>query len=459
MKSGSLMNSLHSLTIRTLSPVRSPISADSERRAAEALKDGFASSGGQRILPDSTTMEPFEWPWSTGYGTLDHDNLPAFFRPFGCYHVTVSESVCPEALLSFFKEHSGEIATCSLYLYDDTVALLQMDVVFQTGTDHSGALLESDLLDRALSDCAANIYRAIIYPEFCRYAASFDKKVLRHQKPPENGLRDPNKLTVFRDVAFTAGTAPDSYVLWTGRYIVVPPTALDDSAGDSLRRWVSYPGAKADLLEERQFVGSGNILVLSEYPVAEAESWFRGLAVCQLYNAILSIYGGILKSSYSELNDFGAKRSRKNKDLHRLMTDITRTLDHLEFTRLEFNEALVGMQAGRAKVVKAACEAWNLDGLIQGALERTDLIRSKISRLLEARKSELNRSVELILAGIGGVALIDLFISLTTASRDLGDDRVPGLLDVFLWLPPDGSIALSTLLLVAVSGYIYRAKR
>ena len=141
------------------------------------------------------------------------------------------------------------------------------------------------------------------------------------------------------------------------------------------------------------------------------------------------------------------------------MAHITRTLDHLEFTRLEFNDALVGVQAGRSRVVEITCEAWKLRDLIESALERTALIRSKISRLLEARKTELNRSVELILSGIGGVALIDLFISLTTASRELGEDNIPGLLDAFLWLQPDGSIALSTVLLLAISTYIYQAKR
>lgn len=141
------------------------------------------------------------------------------------------------------------------------------------------------------------------------------------------------------------------------------------------------------------------------------------------------------------------------------MSEITRTLDHLEFTRLEFNEAIIGVQAERANVVRAVFRAWNLEELINSALERTSLIRSKISRLLEARKAELNRSVELILAGIGGVAVIDLFISLTTASRSLDQDDIPGVLDVFEWLQPDGSIALSTTILVLISVYIYLAKR
>lgn len=456
------MSSHRRLTVRTLSPLRSPISADSERRAADAVLDSSVGLERQKIMPDSEMLESFVWPWANGYGTLDHDNLPVFFQPFACYNVKVDISTCSEKLLNILKEHSGEIEACCLYLYDDTVALLQFDVSISEGSRTVGDLLESKALDGALSECTKSIYRDVIYPEFRNYANKFGKKGERRAaglNPPFNDLRNPNELTIFRDAIFTAENAPDSYVLWTGRYIAVPLEMLDGELGDSLCCWASYSGAKADLLEKRQCVGSGNILILSDDLARDSESWFRGLSICQLYNGILSIYGGILKSSYSDLNEFNGVGLKKRKKLHTLMSDITRTLDHLEFTRLEFNDALVGVQAGRSRVVEVVCGAWKLEDLIKSALERTDLIRSRISRLLEARKTELNRSVELILTGIGGVALIDLFISLTTASRVLGEDDIPGLLDAFLWMQPDGSIALSTLLLLAISGYIYQAKR
>lgn len=457
------MDSPQLLKIRTLSPVRSPISADSERRAAEALMGhAEAHEGGAlppKIISESRVLEEFEWPWANGYGTLAHDNLPVFFQPFSCYHVKIREGVCQENLPSLLREHAGEVETCCLYLYDDTVALLQVDVVFEATADELSLLLESHGLDRVLSEFAKNVYQDMIYPDFREYASRFGKKNNRPLEPSLSHLRNPNELTVFRDVAFTTSKAPDSYVLWTGRYIVASPDILDSKLGDSLCRWVSYSGPKTALLEDRQIVGSGNILVLNDDPEAVGESWFRGLSICQYYNAILSIYGGILKSSYSKLNEYIDAPRRKNQKLNTLMRDITRSLDHLEFTRLEFNDAVVGVQAERAKVVKVACDAWKLEELIDSALERTNLIRSKITRLLEARKSEQNRSVELILSGIGGVALIDLFISLTTASRDLGEDDIPGLLDAFLWLQPDGSIALSTALLVLISTYIYHVKR
>jgi len=410
-------------------------------------------------MPDSMALEAFEWPWANGYGTLAHDNLPSFFQPFSCYHVKIDEKVCPESLLALLRKHSGDIVTCCLYLYDDTVALLQMDVVFEASANDMGALLESRVLDGALSECAKNVYRNIIYPEFRRYASSFEKSDTRSTKSALNRFRNPNKLEVFRDVAFSITNAPESYVLWTGRYIIISPETLDSVLGDSLCRWVSYSGSKTALLENRQMVGSGNILALSDAPEAAGEDWLRGLSICQLYNAILYIYGGILKSSYSKLDEYAGSSRRKSRELNTLMSDITRSLDHLEFTRLEFNEALVGVQAERAKVVAAAYDAWKLGDLIATALERTDLIRSRITRLLEARTSALNRSVELILSGIGGVALIDLFISLTMASRNLREDEIPGLLDVFLWLQPDGSIALSTALLCVISIYIYQARR
>ncbi|MCG7198754.1 hypothetical protein MD273_03340 [Marinobacter pelagius] len=419
--------------------------------------DAAASDLG-RLLSESDTLEFFQWPWANGYGTLEHDNLPAFFQPFACYSVRTQDVSLPPEVSQLLDDNGGAIDRCCLYLYDDTVALLQLDVSFQADEAQLCELLGGHRLDGALSRLARVVYDKVVYPAFHEYAIGFGKNKRAGSIDSLGYLRDPKKLTVFRDVSFDSEEPPESYVLWTGRYVLTQPGTLESPLGDHLRTWASYADSKEALLEERQFVGSGNILAIAEDVESQADNWLRGLSVCQLYNAILSIYGGILKSSYSELNDYASAR-RRSRDLHRLMSDITRTLDHLEFTRLEFNEAITGVQAERANVVRAAYTAWNLEELIHNSLERTNLIRSRIARLLEARKAELNRSVELILAGIGGVAVIDLFISLTTASRSLDQDDIPGVLDVFEWLQPDGSIALSSTILVLISVYIYLAKR
>lgn len=450
------------LTVRTLSPVRSPISADSERRAADVLRQKSAPEAALydsgKLLAESPSVESFQWPWANGYGTLEHDNLPAFFQPFACYSIRTQDVSLPPDVSKLLIDNDGSIERCCLYLYDDTVALLQLEVTFQASEVQLCDLLRGRNLDGALSTLAKLIYEKAIYPAFHTYASEYGKNKPAGSTDSSGYLRDPKKLTVFRDVSFVSEEPPESYVLWTGRYVLAQPDTLNGPVGDSLRIWASYAGSNEELLRERQFVGSGNILAVADDVEPQADNWLRGLSICQLYNAILSIYGGILKSSYSELNDYASSR-RRSKELYRLMSDITRTLDHLEFTRLEFNEAIIGVQAERANVVRAAYRAWNLEELINSAVERTSLIRSKISRLLEARKTELNRSVELILAGIGGVAVIDLFISLTTASRSLDQDDIPGVLDVFEWLQPDGSIALSTTILVLISVYIYIAKR
>ncbi|MBZ0335007.1 hypothetical protein [Marinobacter sp. AL4B] len=447
------------LRIATLSPVRSPISANSEHRAAKALQGG-SGYGGKRLLPASDALTSFDWPWANGYGTLAHDSLPVFFQPFGCYDIdTAAAQERSENLARICHEWNGEIEACQLFLYDDTVALLRLDVMIQVDEAMLATLIESGRLDRTLSDAASDVYGALIYPCFQAYCREFSGRFGKRKSGDEQQLRDPNKLAVFKDVAFKEITAPDSHVLWTGRSIVASPEELDQPVGELLRQWASYAGSLDDLKQARHYVGSGNILVVGDQPQDCRDDWFRGLSICQLYNAILFIYGAILKSSYSQLTDLlNAKRTR-NGELNRLMANITVSLDHLEFSRLEFKEARAGVQAERARIVEDTCAAWQLDTLISSALERTDLIRSRIARLLEARKSRVDKTVELILAGIGGVALVELFLSLTTASRNLPKDDFPGILDVFLWLPPNGAIALSSALLVAIFIYIYLAKR
>jgi hypothetical protein len=453
------MDTQHSVRIHTLSPVRSPISAHSEQREAAAQQGLTADIDGAGILPASESLKPFPWPWANGYGTLAHDSLPVFFQPLGCYHVEIPDDVhWSENLTRILSLWSGRIDTCQLILYDDTVALLRLDVVIEVSEATLAAIVLSGDLDGTLSDSARDIYQRLIYPEFQRYCRQFPGS-RTEPGPRTDQLKNPNRLEVFKDIRFEEATGSDSYVLWTGRYILLPRPALDTPLGEQLCQWASYGGSQSELLESRHHVGSGNILVLSDDPEACRSDWFRGLSLCQFYNAILSIYGGILKSGYSQLTELIGTRRGNSRKLNTLMADITRSLDHLEFTRLEFNDARVGVQAERARIVEDTCTAWKLDNMIGSALERTNLIRSRIARLLEERRTQLNRSVELILSGIGGVALIDLFISLTMASRNLEEDAIPGLLDAFRWLPPDGSIAVSSTILVLVSIYVYLAKR
>ncbi len=124
------------LKVRTLSPVRSPISADSERRAADTLKQmaeaGSNAGGLVNLLAETDTLTSFEWPWANGYGTLEHDNLPAFFQPFACYSVAMDDVSLPFEISELLGNNGGAIECCRLYLYDDTVALLQLDVTFET---------------------------------------------------------------------------------------------------------------------------------------------------------------------------------------------------------------------------------------------------------------------------------------------------------------------------------------
>ncbi|MBK1885661.1 hypothetical protein [Marinobacter sp. DY40_1A1] len=456
------MNNITTLRIATLSPIRSPISAYSEQRAAstpEHLPD-TSQGANQHLLPPSEALSRIDWPWANGYGTLAHDSLPKFFLPFDCYNIDTTDCVAHSSnLRRLVEDWRGEIETCQLFLYDDTVALLRLDVVISVDDAILDELTASGSLDKTLSDGAGYIHKTLLYPIFQTYCKEFDRRFGKSRSAPDQLLRNPNKLTVFKDIHFKEPTAPESHVLWTGRSIIIKPEKFDSPTGDTLRQRVSFPGTIDDLRQKRHHVGSGNVLVISEDAEASRDDWFRGLSLCQYYNAILAIYSRILKSSYSQLTDLlGAQRTR-NGELNRLMADITQSLDHLEFSRLEFNEARVGVQGDRAAIVNDSCAAWKLDGLIQSALERTDLIRSRIARLLAARKSRVDKTVELILAGIGGVALVELFISLTTASRSLPKDDFPGLLDVFLWMPPNGAIALSSLLLMVIFIYIYIAKR
>lgn len=456
------MDRTEKIKLNTITPVRSPIATESESRAADEAGGVHDEVDGLpcvlKSLSDRGVLEFFEWPWHKGYGTLSHDNIPKYFLPIACYRININN----KKIISNIEGSTGiskeDVNCCNVYLYDDTVALLQVDFVFNVEDEQAIERLRRPCFDQSVSDFSRILYNDFIYPEFQYLEDFFTNSKKNFCSFPPIKLKNPENFSIFRDVTFSKGSAPRPYVLWTGRCMVVHRNLMNSELGDVLCDWVSFSGSKEDLLSCGHAIGSGSILVVANDLDAKQDDWLRGLLVCQFYNAFLSVYGGILKSNYSLINDYFGKSVMKKKDLSILMKKITKSLDHLEFSRLEFKDMVVGVQAGRELVVGQVCDKWKIYSVLDGVIERAGLIRSRIDRLILAQSNKVNRSVEAILFGIGGVAVVDLCLSLIIASKELGKDRFPGLLDAVSIMDPDGSLLISSGFLLLMAIYIYRAK-
>jgi hypothetical protein len=52
-----------------------------------------------------------------------------------------------------------------------------------------------------------------------------------------------------------------------------------------------------------------------------------------------------------------------------------------------------------------------------------------------------------------------LALSLTEASKDLPDDSIPGILDLFALVPADTSLYVALIIVIAFAAYTYFAKK
>lgn len=451
------------LIIRTLTPLRAPLSTESELRASASLSPDADPDASQGFLDQIFTRQLSAEPvaWSNGYGTISNDNLPVFFQPLCKRRLVLSNfAESTPHIQEFCAQYDATITACELYIFDDTISVLRLDVALPGCESASLQTALSDgTIDQSLSNLTTEIYDAVLFPEFCDYVAGF--KALIQQKPDTLDLQliNPAQFKIFKDVSFKHGEKPAATnVLWTGRTVIAGTTTRNTALGHALCNWAKCDEPFCQDTDAGHYIGSGNILVYSDDGEECEQDWLRTQLLCQYYNAILAVYSGILKRTYSNLTVADSRRL-SGKRLNRLLSDITRSLDHLSFTQLEFNDARVGTQGNRTKIVDDTCEAWRLEQLIDSAIQRASFIRERLNRMLEQQKAAVNRSVELILTAIGGVALIDLFITLTNSSRNLPEDTIPGVLDLFKQISPDGSISSAVAILILVSIYVYLAKR
>jgi hypothetical protein len=261
----------------------------------------------------------------------------------------------------------------------------------------------------------------------------------------------PDKFRIFNDISFEPIDNDHQGVMWTGR-IIFNHKEHSDSLLDTLRTWVG--------LEESEeldgfYLGSGNILVLDNQ---SADDWYRVQLVCQCYNAILYLLNTKLKQTYAEITERDELGSGSRRELSLTLSRTQRSLEHIEFCSLEFNDARIGTQASRRKLMSHFCEAWSLEELQELTIQRANLISVRIDSILGEQQAKINRTVEYLLSGIGCLAIVDLTISLISASDNLEQDDIPGVFDVFSSIPHDGSAWMSIAIVSLIFLYLYKQR-
>ncbi|MCG6201083.1 hypothetical protein [Psychromonas antarctica] len=446
------------LVFSTTTPVRTPINMQSES-LSEDLKQAKLSlplTGksfdlllSQQLLPDSLN-------WKYGYGNLDRDAIPETFQPILKRVVNLDDDhAVMEDIIKFTDKRGLKLQCAELYCFDNTLGLLRIDFALSSDTLDSTALQRLDLstIDQAFSVIAESIYQHVIYPNFLDALHPISSDLLGSAGRVQ--CKDP----IYSDLDFKLRYNPE-HLLWTGRCLQVCSSSLSENAKNQFMTWANC--AEKVFFNTgafQMFIGSGNYLVFSDNIDTVAKDVFRATAIAQIYSAFMTIYGGVFKSTLRDLLKLEQKKGFKARMTDSLLTQTARRLELLNFLKLDFAEATRSIQGNRKELVDNFIASWQINELEKTTCERANFIRSRLERITEERKISQNRTIEMILVSIGGVAVIDFALNMSGNAAKLKNDNILGLVDLFRWLSPDVSLWSACALVVMATVYVYHGKK
>ena len=133
-----------------------------------------------------------------------------------------------------------------------------------------------------------------------------------------------------------------------------------------------------------------------------------------------------------------------------------------------YEDDLMNLQGARRGMATALAERYEVSILLSSIARKQEALTKIVDRLFEKSTRIYQRVVEVILFGIGGVALIDLTVSLSSYAnsnieRPLtspAEDAFSGVLDIASRLPPDLFINTSVVTLIIITAlYMILIKR
>ncbi|MFT6984320.1 MAG: hypothetical protein ACJAT7_000106 [Psychromonas sp.] len=442
----------------TTTPVRTPINMQSES-LSEDLRESNLSLPLEGPLFDSLLslqLQPDSINWEYGYGNLNRDAIPETFQPILKRVINIDDDhVVLEEIQIFTQARGLKLQCVELYCFDNTLGLLKVDFVLSENSMDSTVLqrLELETIDQAFSGIAERIYQHVIYPNFSDFSHPISEPLINC-----NGVvhgKDP----IYSDLNFTKKYNP-KHLLWTGRCLQIDKSSFDDNDKAEFIKWANCSGkAFFNVGESQMFIGSGNYLIFSDDLDAMAKDIFRATAISQIYSAFMTIYDGVFKSTLRDLIKLEQKKGFKAKQTDRLLTQTGRRLELLNFLKLDFAEAIHSTQGYRKTLVDHFISGWQINALEATTSQRADFIRSRLQRITEERKIAQNRTIEMILVSIGGVAVIDFSLNMSGNANKLKDDNIWGLVDLFRWLTPDVSLWSACALVTMATLYVYYGKK
>lgn len=396
-----------SFTLHTYSPICLPLNWKSEL-LEDALERFTLLKNIHHILE---YVDVLKNPWPTGYGSLEHDNLPLLYQP--------------AALLSIplMVREEPDVNKAILYCYDNCLAVLYIEL------DIDGE--SSDIDDLGITLRIEYLSVKYLKPLLCIF----------YQYEGREKLITPVEYKVFTD---TEASLCSAKPLWVARMLVQEPSF--DVV--ECEKWLKNVDRRSEFL----MLGSGNSVVSNQ---AHLNDVHRVMVMSQFQSALMCRIENLLKSTLKAFNAayFNkemVKKLKENMALHQQRND------HIEYINIQFSASRAGMQGKRRCLLEQFELSWQFTEHQSRIDKLSSLIQERLNRVMSAHISGQNRGIQTLLAFLGALSLLSLVVDLSNLHGSSKHSNTYGILDVFDLLATENILNITIILVVIITLYFYR---
>lgn len=393
------------MIIYTFSPICVPINWQTER--VTSTKEKCRVLSGLLDKFPGVAVKPCQWP--TGYGSLEHDNLPVFYQ--------VAAEV---SLLAMMQE--DDVANAALYCYDNCLAVLAVDL--QTAADLN------DIDDMAITRRIEALAARYLQPMLSQL----------YDQQGTGNLIAPKSYKVYAD---TRESLCCGEPLWVARMLVQSPGLATEHYHDWLQG--------VDDSSDEYMLGSGNSLLCDPAHLTDIQ---RVMVLSQFHAALMLRTESLLEKTLTQFNaayfDRQKVQLQESVDLHQYRND------HIEFISIQYSAAQSGMQGKRRQFLAQFDNAWQVQGQGQRLQQLAQLVQTRLDRLVDESRRAQTRSIQTLLAFLGALSLLALVVDLAGLSIDLEHSDTLGILDLFTLVSTETVLSITVLVVVLLTALFYK---
>lgn len=386
--------------------------------------------------PFSSFFNPVTLDWKYGYGDLSSDNIPDTLQP---KYVLSFNSLLNDNIKDFLLEHKLDINQAHLYVYNHNVAI----IVLNFNIPNSSLFTKFDSeFDQAVSQLLNQVYELSLQYLFNLFQGN-------HELAHTAGIELDTSLN------HHISSKSDDYVLWTARYLQLNN---QNKTNNNVLRWCNC--RIQDLSGDPDFsyyIGSGNGVVFSPEPNLRSNDFLKTILLPQFYYAFLSIYNETFETSLKDFAYFDKKIFSPKRQIDHLLSQTQNRIEIQEYLSLSVSDAIRGTQGIRSNLLKHVFENWRIKELEIDSAKKSNFLHKKLDTWMNRILQKQNRTIETVLALMGGIALIDFVLSLLVSAPDLTERSINtfSLIGLFNQVSADKALYLAFSLLFFLLTYIY----